>query len=243
VFHRLAARSDDRVRALLSLAAHGAGNVPAADLDLKSATGRWGTGERGLAQRLSLLSWLVRNVCSPMGDTTIGEERRLLLERDPGTIERALELLRSSAADRGWWIFEGRTYPDAYIETPDAIVVIEGKRTEIGPTTCTTWMPIRHQIWRHMDAAREIRGRRAVFGMLIVAGDDPDDLAVPRRWQSGASDAMGDAALTGSFPHRSSGERESIVRGFLGVATWQAVCRRFDLDHGELPDTAAKLGA
>jgi hypothetical protein len=60
------------------------------------------------------------------------------------------------------------------IETPDALIVIEGKRTESGATIDTTWLTGRHQIWRHIDAAWEIRGRRQVFGFFIVEGEDPD---------------------------------------------------------------------
>jgi hypothetical protein len=158
-----------------------------------------------------------------------------LLDRNTETIELALTLLKSRKADRGWWMFEGPTYPDVVIETPDAIVVVEGKRTETGPTTCTTWMPNRHQMWRHMDAAWEIRGNRAVFGLFIVAGES-DTSGVPSHWRLAASALLSEAAISGSFPHRGPTERDAIVRGFLGVTTWPEVCQRFAIDHDGLPD-------
>jgi hypothetical protein len=144
--------------------------------------------------------------------------------------------LLSSRVSRGWWIFEGPTYPDVFIETPGALIVVEGKRTEAGPTTCTTWMKNRHQIWRHMDAAWEVRGDRAVYGLFIVQGEAGTDVA-PLHWQLAAATTLGTAAIEGSFPHRSADERLAIARGFLGVTTWRGVCERFGIDHEALPDT------
>jgi hypothetical protein len=191
---------------------------------------------------VSLLSWLIRNLTPPVGPATISEERRHLLGHDVETVDQALALLKSKNADRGWWVFEGRTYPDALIETPAALIVVEGKRTESGPTTCTTWMSDRHQIWRHMDAAWEIRGHRAVYGLFLVSAD-PGTSVVPLSWQNAAANALSARALAGSFPHRGQDEREALVQGFLGVVTWQAVCGRFGIDHDSLPDTVVEFGA
>jgi hypothetical protein len=241
VFDQLANRADDWVRALLLLARFGKGVIPREDVDLAYSAGFWGPRERGLRPPISLLSWLIRNLTPPTGTATVTTERRQLLFRDPKTIEAALRLLRNSDTDRGWWLFEGCTYPDVTIETPGAIVVIEGKRTEPGPTTWTTWMAARHQIWRHMDAAWEIRGGREVYGLFIVEGSS-NDRAVPAVWQRAADEAMSGAALLGSFPHRSAAERDAIAAGFLGVATWQAVCQHFDIDYHGLPDRIPAAG-
>ena len=242
VFDQLASRRDDWVRALLSLAQHGSvADVPP-DMDLRFVRGFWGPHERGLAPPVSLLSWLIRNLTPPVGPATINAERKRLLNHDPETVERALCFLKSQNADRGWWMFEGATYPDALIETPAALLVVEGKRTESGPTTCTTWMPNRHQIWRHMDAAWEVRGHRAVYGLFLVSADAGTS-DVPQSWQRAAAETLGPRALAGSFPHRGQDERDALARGFLGVATWQAVCDRFGLDHNSLPDTVFEFGA
>jgi hypothetical protein len=238
VFDRLAGRRDDWVRALLSLADYGSGAGVPPDLDLTFVRGHWGVNERGLAPPVSLLSWLIRNLMPPVGPTSVTEERTRLLNRDPKTIEQALELLKSKNADRGWWVFEGPTYPDALIETPAALVVVEGKRTESSPTTHTTWMPNRHQIWRHMDAAWEIRGNRAVFGIFVVSAELGTS-AVPAIWQAAASATLSRDAIAGSFPHRGPEEREAIAQGFFGLTTWQKVCAGFGIDHDSLPDTVA----
>jgi hypothetical protein len=186
---------------------------------------------------------LIRNLTPPLGPTTIDENRERLLAGDPSTVELALTLLRSKRDGRGWHIFEGPTYPDAFIETRDALVVIEGKRTEAGPTTSTTWLSGRHQIWRHIDAAWEIRRRRAVFGLFLVEGDAATPTQVPKVWREAAAATLSASALEASFPHRSAAEREGIVRGFVGVATWQQVCERCSLDRRILVDTIRSLDA
>ena len=126
--------------------------------------------------------------------------------------------------------------------TPDALVVIEGKRTETGPTTSTTWMPVRHQMLRHMDAAWEVRGDRRVYGLFIVEAMRGSN-TVPAHWVQAAEDTLAPAAVSGSLPHRSPAEREGIVQGFLGGTTWQAVCVEFGVDPTILPETIGSTGA
>jgi len=242
VFDQLAVRHDDWIRTLLSLATYGSGVAVPPDLDLTFVAGNWGVNERGLAPPVALLSWLIRNLTPPVGATTLNDERTRLLARDPKTIAEALQSLKSTNANRGWWVFEGPTYPDALIETPSALVVIEGKRTESGPTTATTWMPHRHQMWRHMDAAWEIRGGRAVFGLFLVSAK-PGTSVVPVSWQQAARETLGPIAIAGSFPHRGPEEQQRLAQGFLGVVTWQEVCGRFGIDHSALPDTISVLNS
>jgi hypothetical protein len=234
VFDALSRRPDDWPRRLLALAQFGAlgGSVPE-DLDMSFLRGCWGGGERGLDPPLSLLSWLIRHP-QEWASEADNEQRRLLESGDPPTVELALASLRLGHPDRDWFILEGRTFPDAFIETPGALIVVEGKRTESGPTTHTKWMPGRHQIWRHIDAAWEIRGRRQVYGLFIVEGGDED---IPQVWAKAARDTVAEAALLASFPHRSSDEVAQLRCCFRGVTTWDRVCREFSIDKGKLPDT------
>lgn len=157
----------------------------------------------------------------------VARRRKALFQRDAEMIGKALAKIDQGLLTRGWHVLEGPTAPDVYIETADALIVIEGKRTEAGPTTNTTWLRGRHQMWRHIDAAWEIRGNRRVFGFFIVEGDA--DGAVPRHWQTAAQKTWSDEALTSSLPHRPPPEREELRRCFLGVTTWQRVVADFGL--------------
>lgn len=220
----------------MALAQDGVGVDPALDLTFNS--GFWGTTERGLDPPVSLLSWLIRHVGQPIAPTTVDERRHKLLAGDAATVQTALRELRSAGQDRAWHIFEGQTFPDALIETPGALILVEGKRTEPSPTITTTWMQGRHQIWRHIDAAWEIRGRRSVFGLFIVEGK-PQDGGVPAVWQQAVGDARGPAVIDQSFTHRGGVEVEQIVRCLVGLTTWQRVCSLFGLDYSALPHTVS----
>jgi hypothetical protein len=161
-----------------------------------------------------------------------------LLHRDPEVIGEALALLaRPSVPAKAWYVLEGPSQPDVYLQTEEAIVVIEGKRTESGPTTTTSWMPGRHQMLRHMDCAWELRGSRLVFGFFIVEGDGgAEAVGVPPRWADAAAETVRPAALRGSLPHRTAAEQAEICRGFLGVTTWQRLCAELEIPWSALPD-------
>lgn len=239
VLDRISCTGTPWLERLLGLAEHGheAAHVRAGT-NLQAIEQFWGRTERGLSPPVSLLSWLIRHMPlePPENDSsTTAAERRLLRAGDPEAIQRALRLLRSSPSPRGWHILEGATYPDALVLTPDAIVVIEGKRTEAGPTTSTSWMPGRHQMLRHLDAAWELRGRRAVYGFFIVEAA-PGTVEVPAAWATAARETVSAEAIRSSLPHRPEEEREAIARAFLGVTTWQAVCAEFGVDWALLPD-------
>jgi hypothetical protein len=168
VFDALRTRDDDWIRSLIRLP-EGGGRQPDLDgLDLVFEEGFWGASERGLQPPLSLLDWLIENVKRPVRSTTHHPFRERLFDRDPDVMREAQRLLRSRGRTRGWYVFEGLTYPDAFLVTPSALIVVEGKRTEAGPTADTTWLKGRHQMWRHINAAWEIRGQRQVFGFFVV---------------------------------------------------------------------------
>lgn len=235
VFDRLNGLEPGWVRTLLSLATHRHPVVAIpTTADFSLLEGYWGPIERGLDPPVSLLSWLIRNLSPPVGDSNVDEHRHLLLQRDPATVATALRLLRSDGNKRAWYVFEGQTFPDAMLVTPDALVVVEGKRTEPVPTESTTWMAGRHQIWRHIDAAWEIRGHRQVFGLFIVEGDFSGE--VPPVWRAAIPGALSPATMESSFPHRGPDERQAIAKCLLGVTTWQHVCAEFGIDFSMLPD-------
>jgi hypothetical protein len=164
------------------------------------------------------------------------EFRRRLAVGDPETIEHALRLLRTEGASQAWYVFEGPICPDVYLVARDALAVIEGKRTERGTTNDTTWLNGRHQIWRHLDAAWEVRGRRAVYGFFIVESDAASaDGSVPELWHKAGQACLDRATLLTSFPHRSAEEIVAISRCYLGVTTWRNVCEHFNIDWRTLP--------
>ena len=125
-----------------------------------------------------------------------------------------------------------------FIETDRVVVVIEGKRTEPGPTRGTLWLPGRHQMIRNLDAAYEIRGARQLFGFFLVEGQGPAG-AVPDKWKKVAIETITTPVIDSSLPHRPIGEQAEIAEAFLGVASWKQVLGALSLDL-DLPDSSQR---
>ena len=119
----------------------------------------------------------------------------------------------------------------------DAVVVIEGERTERAPTVRTRWLPGRDQMLRHLDAVYQMAGGRRVYGAYIVEGarDSAAD-AVPEVWRDAAAALTDPATLAAGLPQRTLAEREAVAGTFLGVTTWQAVCAALAVPYAGLPD-------
>ena len=230
---------------LLALPQHGRPLDPALDAELgRIEEARWDSAngkhrEKKLAPPVSLLSWLARHLGEAHPGEISGKDdkakrRRRLQDGDPATVGKALAKLRSDLESRGWWVLEGRSSPDVWLATPRAVVVIEGKRTEAGPTTKTSFLTGRHQMLRHMDAAYEIAGYRALLGFFIVEGDTAGN--IPKVWRDAAEQTLSSEAIHSSLPHRPEAERDAIAAGFLGVTTWQLVCERLGIEASVLID-------
>lgn len=197
----------------------------------------WGSAEKKLFAPRSLLRWLLRNAsaqnddCWNRSERTNARRRALINRTDPKVLADALrELEQPILPEQKWYIFEGASKPDVYLQTPELIVVVEGKRTEPTPTTGTDWMAGRHQMLRHIDGALDIAGSRRVVGFFIVEGVKAgNEVVVPQVWLEAARDTVSLNVLATSLPHRSSAQHKQIADGFLGVATWQRVCAQFNI--------------
>ena len=191
----------------------------------------WGVGELALPAPLELLEYLVRNVTTQQvaasGDSgLVLAKRQALANRDSETIEAALSKLREGHRGRTWFVLEGPSRPDATLEMPTAVVVVEGKRTERGCTSTTKWMSQRSQLVRHMDAAMEFFPGKRILGLLLVEGLEPDNSIPSAYWHRQCEEQFLETMLAASLPHRTPEQRARLAQGILGVATWQAVCSR-----------------
>jgi hypothetical protein len=197
---------------------------------------KWWPRQARLAAPPGLLRWLLENAEKPRTAAAWGrhpevkENRRRVVDRDAATVTEALKRLdERRGSGRAWYVLEGPTQPDVYLDTEEAVIVIEGKRSEPGPTTSTAWMPVRHQMLRQLDAAWEVRQGRRIYGLFIVEADERTGSLVPPVWREVADMTISEEVLRGSLPHRTPEERSEIASALLGVTTWQAVCEEFQI--------------
>ena len=221
----------------------------ASEVDLPSPVGElvpghprtWGENEWPLSPPLGLLEWLIQNITTEaVAKSDTSEETRLkrlaLAHRDPDVVQEALTRRRAGEKGKKWFVLEGESYPDAYIETDSIVLVVEGKRTERSTTGKTTFMKKRSQLIRHMDTAWKVADGRRVLGLLLVEGESPDPMLVPERWSSTSAEQLRPALLVPSLPHRTVEERDAIAGSVLGAATWQRVCEEFSIDWPPVED-------
>lgn len=229
---------------LLQLPAAGSSVDWPRDVDYEIVSSGWesripGKKEFALDPPVSLLSWLIRHPRQPVSgslsdDPEKRRKREEWIERSPERLMEALRLLRNNPQREDWYIFEGPSQPDVYIETRNLIVVIEGKRTEPKPTTNTKWMPGRHQMLRHLDCAWEVKGQKQIIGFFIVEGLG-ESMDVPAMWTNFSRETISTRAIATSLPHRGPEEQAGIAAAFCGVTTWQRVCIEFDIEWRNMP--------
>jgi hypothetical protein len=202
---------------------------------------KWWPREARLAAPPGLLRWLLENAEEPRDAAAWGdrlevkENRRRVVDRDADKLAEALRSLEEGRpSPRAWYVLEGPSQPDVYLDSDDVAIVVEGKRTETAPTTSTAWMRVRHQMLRHLDAAWEHRAGRRLYGMYIVEAEASSAFEPPFTWHAAVEATITDEVLRGSLPHRTPDERSQIANALLGVTTWQAVCAEFQIPRDVL---------
>jgi hypothetical protein len=190
--------------------------------------------ERVVPPSVAFLRWAIRNpdrlttLPAPDYGATgeVSKEKRAALFGSDGALRarvmaEALAAIESSTAAgsaQQWWAFEGFTHVDACFETAEAVVFIEGKRTEsVSPST--RWFRHRNQLWRNVEVAGELARGRA-FGVILCVENVESGLGA-------LADA--EAAREASLPHLSESQRAELDRHLLGYVAWSEIVERFAL--------------
>ena len=139
------------------------------------------------------------------------------------------------SSPRAWYVLEGPSQPDVYLDSAEVVIVVEGKRTETAPTTSTAWMRVRHQMLRHLDSVWDHLEGRRLYGLYIVEGESgTGSIQPPSTWHEAVESTISHEVLRGSLPHRTPDERSQIAAALLGVTTWQAICDEFQIPRDVL---------
>jgi len=189
----------------------------------------WWPMEKRLDPPRALLEYLVQALPQAGRSSTVPDRDRLLAGDQTALADALATLREETVSPRAWYVFEGPTSVDAYIRTNRYLVLVEGKRTEPGPTTHTSWMDVRHQMLRNIDAAWDSRGDRDIVAFFAVQGEDSEPTTVPKAWHEAAEATVSEDALAGSLPHRSEDARREMADSFRGAVTWQGICHEFSL--------------
>ena len=151
-------------------------------------------------------------------DLFFGEQEK----RENARIKAMMELERHydtlTSSDRPWYMFEGFTNPDIFIEGDDYVIVCEGKWTEPHITTTTTYLSsvgeYRSQMVRHIQGALNYTNKK-VFAFYIVDAKCGyiEDLTKESFSRQLAFETI----------QLSETEKVQILESFYGYTTWQAI--------------------
>lgn len=184
--------------------------------------------DRPLAPPAAFLRWLLEHPdeMTVIDRDTFGAKnadvqawRRRLFASTTADVSAAksegLRQLSSRLAQRGrnkWWLFEGFARVDACFITEHAMLIVERWRDDL-ITSSSRWYPDRIQLWRDLEATRELAGART-FGLVMLVDDETQGVAAL---------AAADASLADSYPHLVFEEQEKLERHLLGYVTWNAL--------------------
>ena len=133
------------------------------------------------------------------------------------------------------WFTLGPVKPNALVVTTRVMAAIEARRDP--PTSLPSPLDEAFRIVRHLDALFQQRRGRIVVAMLIVEEHEADPGWLVR-FSSKVAEALANPEFLATWlPHRDPPERQAITQGFLGVTTWQHLCRELGIPWSALPDT------
>ena len=164
------------------------------------------------------------------GVSVTNAKRRRLFFPDPSMSNSREATCRAALAEleenydallptnRAWYVFEGFTNPDIFIEGDDYVIVCEGKWTEPHITTKTTNLSAdneyRNQMVRHIQGALNYTNKKVYAFYIVDKGCGYEaDLS---------TDAFA-AQLEKETIEIPGKEKEEIIRAFYGYTTWQDI--------------------
>jgi hypothetical protein len=153
------------------------------------------------------------------------EARRRLARGEPAKSKalEAIDLASTLSSDySGWWCLEGPSRVDCALFAENAVIFIEGKRTEREPSKTTTFCANRNQMARNLDCARRYGHDNGLdyYAMLVIEQGNSSRT-------SAAKKIAGQLAL--SLPHLSPSELQETEQHYLGFTTWKDIVDRFRL--------------
>ncbi|WP_321992657.1 hypothetical protein [Marispirochaeta aestuarii] len=194
---------------------------------------RYGKNEKAIMPSKALLYYLVNNLellnRSALGVDDGTEEYRLrqkLFNFEDDIRSIALELIKGDKKClRKWYVFEGYTHPDIYIETRNYIIVGEAKRTERKFTKKTKWLNERDQFIRHIDSVIDSGKQILSFLLIDESYVNTDDYKVMLRNYKSRE------YFYKNLPHRDEKEIEFAKRSYIGFSTWKKFKNKYGVQY------------
>lgn len=195
---------------------------------------RYGDNEKKIPPSKSILIWMLQNLnvlnkVDNFGVSSVDSEtykrRKLLFSGDTKTINEAINIIQTKPKlpERDWYIFEGNTSPDIFIETTDSIFVGEAKRTEKDITTKTKWLCNRDQLIRHIDSLLD--QPKKIYSFYILEKEEYLKGSYKKSMESYSNKDY----FNQNLKHRDFSIIERAFNSFIGFVFWDDIADCFNI--------------
>ena len=193
----------------------------------------YGKNEAKIPASKSMLIWMLENLDKLSNVTNYGtnnqnsdtfKKRELLFSGDSKTFDEAIDSVKNmpKGTERKWYIFEGKTSPDIYIETNDSIFIGEAKRTERDITTKTMWLKNRDQLIRHIDS--KLDQSKKIYSFYILEKKDFE-----KYYEKSMKHYYIKEYFKSNLEHRSDEFVDRALKSFIGIAFWEDLAELYKL--------------
>jgi len=194
---------------------------------------RYGIKEIAIMPSKSLLIYLINNL-SVLNKAALGKDdgtekykkRKQLFDLDADVRSDALSLINiDKTCKNKWYVFEGYTHPDIYIETKNYVIIGEAKRIEKTFTTKTKWLNERDQLIRHIDSV--IDSGKQILSFLLI----DENLIGTEDYKTWLRNYKNKEYYKKNLPHRSKKEIDIAFDSYIGFATWQKFQNKYGIEY------------
>jgi len=219
-------------------------NIPEVDQNSIMET-RYGTNEKKIPPPKLLLVWMLNNLDklnseslnSNVKNTETLVKRKKLFTGDKEILNEALKLIDKNYPQpmRYWYIFEGYTQPDIYIETTDSIFIGEAKRTESDITTSTKWLNQRDQLIRHIDSLLD--QSKNIYSFYILEKGEYEKGKYKKSMELYEKPEYFESNLES---HRESNLIMRAFNSYKGYIFWEDIAQIFNINFPDTIDISKK---
>lgn len=206
---------------------------------------RYGDFEKKIPPSKSLLIWILQNLnylnkVDNYGvdniDSKTYKKRKLLFSGDTKTLNEAVNIIKTKTTlpERDWYIFEGNTFPDIFIETSDSIFIGEAKRTEKNITTKTKWLSQRDQLIRHIDSLLD--QPKMLHSFYILEKNEYLNGCYKEQMELYSKNDY----FKLNLKHRSDPYIEKAFKSFIGFIFWDDIADSFNIQFPDKINNCAK---
>jgi hypothetical protein len=179
----------------------------------------YGKNEKKLKPKREHLLKIIDHVCeNAYKSSNTNTERIAFVKSNKYKAKELIEKNYDTLPSKAWYILEGRSCPDLYIECKNHIILCEGKWTESNITTKTTYLPNRNQMARHIQGALNETSKKIIAFYIVDANC---------AYTSKLTNEVFKSQLENESIALEEIEKQQILSSFYGYTTWQEINKAF----------------